>query len=169
MKEIIATTFRVSVIALSLLAFGLSVSNAQDGAPNAKKAAEEQTFERGHKRHGGGHGIKFAHRILRQLDLTEAQDAEIKSIFAEQKTKVAPHIAELKKNREALRELSKDGVFDEDQVRNIATQQATTMTELIVAKEQGKAKIFAVLTEEQRAEAQKLLDSRGPRRGKCAH
>ena len=70
----------------------------------------------------------------------------------------APLMAQAAKNRQQLHEATANGKFDEAQVRTIAAQQAQTMSELIVAKERVKAKIYnEVLTPEQRSKADQML------------
>ncbi len=97
-------------------------------------------------------------RITKQLDLTDAQQAKVKSILAAERQNVAPLFAQAVKNRQQLREATANGKFDEAQVRSLAAQQAQTMTELIVARERVKAKIYnEVLTPEQKTKADQLM------------
>ena len=127
-------------------------------------AGEEAQSEHGHGGPGG-----WIMRILSHLDLTQAQETEIKGILAEQRTRIHPLITQLKNNREELRSISKDGEFNEAQVRAIATKQSTVLAELIVAKQQVKSKIYAVLTPEQRTQAEKMLDLLKPSHGRFGH
>jgi Spy/CpxP family protein refolding chaperone len=104
----------------------------------------------------------FADRIVnhlsRQLDLTDAQKTQVKTILEAERSKVAPLLAEAGKNRQQLHESTASGKFDEAQVRAIAAEQAKTMTELMVEKERVKAKIYnEVLTPEQRTKADAML------------
>ena len=101
---------------------------------------------------------RLANHISRQLDLTDAQQTQVKTILEAERGKVAPLMAEAAKNRQQLNQLTAGGKFDEAQVRSIAAQQAQTMTELIVEKQKVKAKIYnEVLTPEQRTKADTLL------------
>jgi Spy/CpxP family protein refolding chaperone len=101
---------------------------------------------------------RIVNHLSRQLDLTDAQQTQVKTILEAEKVKVAPLLAEAGKNRQQLHESTASGKFDEAQVRTIAAQQAATMTELIVEKERVKAKIYnEVLTPEQRTKADTLL------------
>lgn len=168
MKENFATMFRIAVITLALTAFGFSSAGAQETKePRKMRATKEAHMQHGHKGHGDwGYGI--LKRMSRKLDLTEAQKEEIKAILAEERTKIDPLLAELRKNREELRSISKDGSFNEAEVRAVATRQAATLTELIVAKQHVKFRTYSVLTDEQRAKAEKMLDSHKSRRGRSA-
>jgi Spy/CpxP family protein refolding chaperone len=102
---------------------------------------------------------RIVSRISRQLDLTDAQQTQVKSILEAERSKVAPLMAEAAKNRQQLHQSTASGKFDEAQVRSLAAQQAQTMTELIVEKERVKARIYnEVLAPEQRTKAEKMLE-----------
>src|SRR6266436_3320937 len=97
-------------------------------------------------------------RLTKQLDLTAAQQTQVRSILETERPKVAPLLADVAKNRQQLHDSTAGGKFDEAQVRSIAAQQAQTMTELLVEKERVKAKIYnEVLTTEQKTKADQLL------------
>ncbi len=101
---------------------------------------------------------RIAARIARRLDLTYTQQAKVKSILEAERQNVAPLFAQAAKNRQQLHEATANGKFDEAQVRTIAAQQGQTMTELIVARERVKSKIYNdVLTPEQRTKADELM------------
>lgn len=102
---------------------------------------------------------RLVSRITRHLDLTDAQQTQVKSILEAERIKVAPLLAEAAKNRQQLRESTASGKFDEAQVRSLAAQQAQTMTEMIVEKERVKARIYnEVLSAEQRTKADQLIE-----------
>ena len=102
---------------------------------------------------------RIVSRITRHLDLSDAQQAQVKSILEAERSKVAPLLADAVKNRQLLHESTTSGKFDEAQVRSLAAQQAQTMTEMIVEKERVKARIYnEVLTAEQRTKADQLLE-----------
>ncbi len=110
----------------------------------------------------GNRNLSFAERIVariaRRLDLTDTQQAKVKSILEAERQNVAPLFAQAAKNRQQLHEATANGKFDEAQVRTIAAQQGQTMTELIVARERVKSKIYNdVLTPEQRTKADELM------------
>ena len=70
-----------------------------------------------------------------------------------------PMFQQLKAGREQLDALIKSGPFDEAKVRSIAKAQADTLADMIVAKQRMKSKIYAVLTPEQHAKAEKLREA----------
>ncbi len=113
-------------------------------------------------RQGAFHG-RFGQRLMahiaRRLDLTDAQQAQIKSIIQDERQKAAPLLVQAASNRAKLREATTGGKFDEAQVRPLANQQAQTLAELIVTRERVKSRIYTeVLTPEQRTKADQLLE-----------
>ena len=95
----------------------------------------------------------------RKLNLTDAQRKQMKTIVSEERPKMKPLFEQLKAGREQLDALIKSGPFDEAKVRSIAKAQADTLIDMIVAKERMKSQIYAVLTPEQRAKAEKLREA----------
>lgn len=111
----------------------------------------------------GRHGH---HGLWKKLNLTDAQRSQVRSIIAEDRAKIKPLLQQLKAGRDQLDALRKSGPFDETKVRSIAKGQADTLTELVVARERMKSRIYAVLTPEQRAKAEQLRESWKARKGK---
>jgi Spy/CpxP family protein refolding chaperone len=95
-------------------------------------------------------------RMTAQLNLTEAQQAQIKTILQTEKTKIQPLRQQLRQNRQAQTG-AVSGTFDEAQVRSFASKQAQIMTDLTVERERTKSQIYAVLTPDQRQKAQALM------------
>jgi len=95
-------------------------------------------------------------KIAGELGLSTEQRAQIKQILEMEKTKVQPLMETARQTHEQLKDLGSDGVFNEEQVTQLADRQAETTRQLIVEKERTKAAIFAVLTPEQRTKAAEL-------------
>ena len=57
-----------------------------------------------------------------------------------------------------MRTATAGGQFNEEQIRALAANQAQTITELLVVKERVKAKVYAVLTPEQRTKVDAMLE-----------
>jgi periplasmic protein CpxP/Spy len=143
LKELTMKKVVVGVAAAALLITGTIFVFAQ----------RSRSHEHGGFRHGGS---AKAGMFLRGLDLTEEQRTKVREIFEAGKATVDPLRAQVRAGSEKLRELSKDGNFDEAQVEAIAAEQSGAMTKLIVEKERTKAQIFAILTDEQKAKAAEM-------------
>jgi periplasmic protein CpxP/Spy len=113
-----------------------------------------------------GHG-GFEHHMLGMmtdyLDLTDAQQAQVKQIFASEKPTMMPLVQQMHQTRQQLRQLEQSNTFDEAKVRALASQQSQTMAELTVEKAKVANQIFNLLTPEQKAKAQKFLERREAR------
>jgi Spy/CpxP family protein refolding chaperone len=97
--------------------------------------------------------------MTKQLNLTEAQQTQIKGIMASEKTKIKPMMQQLRQNQQA-EDANINGSFDENQARTFANKQAQLMTDLIVEKERMRSQVYAVLTPEQRQKALQLMQER---------
>jgi Spy/CpxP family protein refolding chaperone len=118
---------------------------------------------------GSGGGFGHHHkgwmlkRMTKQLNLTDAQQTQIKGIMAGEKTKIKPLMQQLHQNQQA-QDANINGTFDENQARAFASKQAQVMTDLIVEKQRMRSQVYAVLTPEQRQKAQQLMQERQQRR-----
>ncbi len=123
---------------------------AEKTGPRDEAAPEHCGKWKGHHRH-------FA--LWKKLNLIDAQRNQIKAIMSEERPKMKPLFQQLKAGREQLDALIKSGPFDEAKVQSIAKGQAATLADMIVARERMKSRIYAVLTPEQRARAEKLREA----------
>ena len=141
------TTKVLSVLAVVAMAGALAVSQAV-----------------AHHRHmgmGDGFGPSPEHIVAFMtdtLDLTDAQQAQAKSILEKEKPTFTPLMQQLKDGHKQMRTLEESTTFDEAAVRAAATQQGQTMTDLIVAKARVKSELSAILTSDQKAKATKLMN-----------
>ena len=107
---------------------------------------------------GRNNGWMLKH-MTRQLNLTEAQQTQIKGIMSSEKNKIKPMMQQLRQNQKA-EDANMTGSFDENQARAFANKQAQLMTDLIVEKERMRSQVYAVLTPEQRQKALQLMQER---------
>ncbi len=118
--------------------------------------------------HGfGGPGGEF-HHVLKQLDLTSDQHAQVKAIFQKEKPTLQPLMQQMRQNHEAMKALEAAGPFDEAKVTALATQNSQTMIQLEVEHERVKSEIMAILTPDQKAKLAQLEANHEARMGKHA-
>jgi Spy/CpxP family protein refolding chaperone len=108
-------------------------------------------------------GIPDIEHLSRELNLTDAQTAELKAFLDTERPAVEALMKKLDEAHKQLDESTANGHFDEAQVRTLATQQSQTMADLIVEQERVKAKIYNALTPEQRAKVEEMHKRGGPR------
>jgi len=100
--------------------------------------------------------------MTRKLNLTEAQQSQIKGILQTERGKIQPLMQQLRQNQQA-EDAAVNGTFDETQARTFAGKQTQIMADLIVEKERTKSEIYAVLTPDQRSKALELMQEREQR------
>ena len=105
--------------------------------------------------HGGPGG--FEHMLgfyADYLDLSGAQQDQIKAIWQKEKPTLSPLMQQMKQFHSQMNQLTESGTFDaamEAKVRALATQQSQTMIELAVQHARIKSEMLQVLTPDQKA------------------
>ena len=123
-------------------------------------------FSQGFKRTGafGGHGFgKMIGFYTDYLDLTDAQQAQMKDILTKEKPTMQPLMQQLRQSHQQMQALEQASTFDEAKVRTLATQQSQAMTELIVQKARIKSELMGVLTSDQKDKLAKMQARRQAR------
>jgi len=109
----------------------------------------------------------FRH-MLKQLDLTSAQQEQVKAIWTKEKPTLQPLMQQLRQNHTAMSALEASGPFDEAKTRALATQNAQTMIELQVEHARIKSEIMQILTADQKAKLAQMEANREARMSKHA-
>ncbi len=116
-------------------------------------------FAQGMHEHGGPMGFNFERMLgfySDALDLTSAQQDQIKSIWEKEKPTIQPLMQQMHKNHAAMEALNSNGTFDEAKTRALATQNAQTMIELQVQHARVKSEMMQVLTADQKTKLQQI-------------
>lgn len=129
---------------------------------------------RSHDGDGCGHGpMAGLHRVLSQLDLTEAQKTSIKDILHGERSSLEPLRQAAAQTRRELFEAVHATSFDEGAVRAAADRAGKAQSELAVARARMVSKVRAVLTPAQqemvdglRDRALERMEQRGKRGGR---
>jgi len=118
----------------------------------------------------GGHhmGSDYKHgdkgfnvdRMAKKLDLSDDQRTKIEAIIKASKQQKSDQRDKMKANREQLKELTMQSPLNEAAVRTVADAQGDLKADMIVLRVQQRAKINAVLSDEQRAELQAMGDKK---------
>jgi protein CpxP len=104
-----------------------------------------------------GHGQHHMAWMAKQLNLTDAQKEQIKSMMQAQRATTRPLMQQLAENRQAMLTATASGAFDQAKVTALANQQAQTMAQLTVQRESMHHQIYTqVLTPEQRTTADQM-------------
>jgi protein CpxP len=104
-----------------------------------------------------GHRHGYMGRMARELNLTDAQKAQIKTMAQAQRATNRPLMQQMAQNRLALLNATSGGAFDQAKVEALANQQAQLMAQMQVQKAQLRSQIYnQVLTADQKTKADQL-------------
>ena len=109
--------------------------------------------------HGHGPDGEFSHMLgfyVDKLDLSSAQQDQMKAIWEKEKPTLKPLMQQERQNHEAMKALEESGPFDEAKTRALATQNAPTMIELQVQHSRIKSEMMQVLTADQKTKLQQI-------------
>ena len=134
-----------SVLAL-LLCGAAMIAYAQGPGPEAMGGP--------HGMGGPGHGMGF---MARELNLTDAQKAQVKTIMQANHANMKPVMQQLEQNRQALLAATANGAYDPAKIQLLANQKAQLEAAMTVQHEALQHQIYTqVLTPEQQAKAEQL-------------
>ncbi|MEP6637222.1 MAG: Spy/CpxP family protein refolding chaperone [Acidobacteriota bacterium] len=120
----------------------------------------------GQERHGGPGmhgGPEMIEHMARALGLTEEQKTQIKGIMEAARPAEEARDQKSEELHKQLEAATANGQFDEAKVRDLANQQAQLMAESIVDHERMKAKIYSLLSADQRSKADEMHKRGGER------
>ena len=102
----------------------------------------------------GGHGMGMA---LHELNLTDAQKAQVKAIMKANHATMKAVMQQMEQNRAALLAATANGAYDAAKIQALANQQAQLQAAMIVNHEAIQHQIYTqVLSSEQQAKAEQL-------------
>lgn len=133
--------------------------------PMALGSASALAFGGGNHHGGkGGCGMQDGRKVFSQLDLTDAQKEQMKSMREmnrdEMKTKRLEKHTEMKANHDKMQELVLASDFDVNAVRDLAQQMSAAQVEGRVAMLEKRHEMLNILTPEQKTQYQTLQAER---------
>lgn len=114
----------------------------------------------GEKMRGGGPEQMIEH-ISRELNLTDAQKEQVKAAFESMRATEEERHAKLDEIRKQIEAATANGQFDEATVRTLASQQAQLQADSMVDHLRMHAKLYSLLTTEQKAKADQMMKMHG--------
>jgi len=137
-----AKRLKIVLASLAILVAGIAVAVAQGPMHH----------------HGGFGGSEHMLGFLtKQLDLTEAQQTQVKDIFAKEKATIGPLMMQKGQAHEQLMQEAIGGTFNPTKVQALAAQQGQIDTALAVEHAKIASQIYNILTPDQKTKAQQLL------------
>jgi protein CpxP len=141
--------FVAGLLVASSVAFALPAEAQRAPGPDAR-----------HGMHQGGHG---GARMLRNLELTEAQRDQIFKIRHEQAPAARERMKAARAAQNALRQAARDPNADGARIRQLADAVGKAHADAAVARVESQRKVLAVLTPEQRSKLEQSRQQRGQR------
>lgn len=125
-----------------------------------------QAFGGGHGRHGG-HGAGMMadgpRMMLRSLDLTDAQQKQLRDLRDQHQDATLATRRALRDERIALRDLMRADKYDAERAGQVSERIGKLQGQLLKARADGHGKMLSILTPEQRATLKKRQEERAQR------
>lgn len=150
----------IIVIATTLLLGSTGSLMAQD---DVRGEPFRQGQGQGHRHHAGKQAMPMVGgmmRAIRQLDLTEQQDEDIRTVMQGMKESIRPVMEQTRAGHMALRELVKADVYDEEAVAVLAAKEGDLAAERVLITSKAMSEVLGLLTDEQRAELDTMAANR---------
>jgi len=119
---------------------------------------------RGPMHEGGFFGEHMLDFFSDVLNLSDAQQAQIKQIMESNHPTVEPLFKQERDNKKAMMQLVMSGAFDEAKAQSLAKQSAEVHAQLEVAHARALAQAYQVLTAEQKTKLSEFMARREQRR-----
>ncbi len=117
----------------------------------------QQSDENGGTAAWAGHRHNHMGYLAKELNLTDAQKQQIKTMMQSRRATLRPLMQQLAQNRVAMLSATANGAFDQAKVQSLANQRAQIMAQLMVQKASIHSQVYnQVLTPEQKAKADQL-------------
>ena len=112
---------------------------------------------------GAGPGDFGAAPLLRGLNLTDAQQQQVRQLADQMRTQSRPVVEEVRKAEQARRDAMEAVPVDEGRIRSVMQQLGQAQTEFSILQARFHSDVYALLTPEQQEQAQKLRAEREAR------
>lgn len=101
-----------------------------------------------------GLGANLRQRVIKNLNLTEAQKTQAKAIFQDAKQAAALIRPQLEANRQAMAAAIKSG--DTAQIQTLATAAGALQGQVMAIRSTAMAKLYAILTPDQKTQLEQM-------------
>jgi protein CpxP len=152
----IINTMKVAVTAMMAVVMAVPIAVAQSTDESSGSATEQPKV----RSHVGGHHRDFGgmRHALRQLDLTEAQKAQIKQIRESHHKSVEAITQQLRASMQELRQAEENGTFNEALATQKLIEVAPLKARLMGEGFKVRQEMLAVLTPDQKAKLDQMRE-----------
>jgi len=142
--------FRLLVAALAVT-LGGAIAKSQTADATTPQPTHAHAWGRGHM------GFPF-----KQLDLTDAQRAQVKEVMQKEHSTMKPLMQQMHTMQQQLKQYS-EGTYDEAKVQALVTQQSQTLVQLKVQETRIHNEVYQLLTSDQQAKLKEIEANRAAR------
>ncbi len=146
-RKLTATMLFILLAGGSALAFGGPFGGPGDGRHGC--------CDRGDR---PGPGEKRLAKMAEVLELSDAQQTQIRDIYTQAREAAAPLREKMAASRKALHEAVDAKTFDEAKIRSLVAEKSAVQADLMIHRAQTRQQVYAILTPEQ----QQLYDKVQP-------
>jgi periplasmic protein CpxP/Spy len=147
-------TLGVAGLLAVALATPFALAQSTTPQPNQDGGQQHGRMGRQHGKRGGGGLLRG--RLAQRLNLTEAQQTQLKQLVENHRANTQALRAELKAKRQELRHAQQGGTFNEALATQKLTESAATRARLMAEQFKLRQEMLAVLTPEQKAQFEQL-------------
>ena len=166
-------TIRTSLVAglVALTAFvALPVLRAQAGPPQDHQfGGPPPGGPMGPGRRGPGGPMGMLGPMMRELDLTDAQREQVRSIMESHRDAFQQVGEKMRTAREGMGALIDADTLDEDAIRSKSREVAAAEADSAILNAKARAEVFGILTAEQQEKARAMKAARPARQPKGRH
>jgi Spy/CpxP family protein refolding chaperone len=144
----------IQMLAAAALTAGLGLAQTAPQGPPANPPAPQQQATR-HPMANPRRGAQFAReRLMRALNLTDAQKQQAKEIFAKSRQAAVPLRQELLVNRKAMTQAVQANANAD--IRKLSVERGRLIGRLTETRSQARAEFFTILTPAQKAKVEQF-------------
>jgi protein CpxP len=152
---------RIHAIAIAaVMALAIAVPFAIAQSKDAGGQKQRHAEGRGHEMRGGG---RMGGAMFRNLDLTDAQKAQMKQIREGHSQTLRPLMEQIRAKRQEIREASASGSFNEALVAQKLSEIAPLEAKLMAERSRLHQETLSILTAEQKAKLEQSREQRKSR------
>ncbi|MEK6410808.1 MAG: Spy/CpxP family protein refolding chaperone [Acidobacteriota bacterium] len=149
--------FALAGVMAIAVAIPVAIAQSKEAGAQRERHAEGRGQERRQGMRGGG---RMGGAFFRNLDLTDAQKAQMKQIRQSHSQNLRPLMEQIRAKRQEIRQASQGGTFNEALVAQKLSEIAPLEAKLMGEQSRLHEETLSVLTAEQKAKLEQTRDQR---------
>lgn len=160
MRKQIIIGITAAIIGAGALTAGIASAHDKDRCGDR----EEGHHGKHEQMEDGKHAGKRLHAMVKKLDLSEAQETQVKELFKDRRDEMRDQRDQMKEMYTAMRDLDVNAADYDQQVANLVATAQENTAKMITMRAEQKKELFAILTPEQQEKFMEMRPDK-PRHG----